>query len=189
MDLSGICADAVCAKGHKGYKGTLADPPREQYDFVVLSHVLEHVIDARGAIEDLMARVKPDGLAYIEVPDAERYTQYDAPFLDFNSQHINHFGKTSLKHLMMQSQLQVIRDGTKDMEMTNLSDVLPVQHYPAMWVLVSRNQTPTDTVSNEIKAFIEKSKKQLARINEYLEAQLAGVDEVIIWGQTAIAPT
>lgn len=77
-------------------------------DFVILTHVLEHIADLDKFIE----AVKKTGCQkiYIESPDADNFfipkdtknyyvDQYE-PFLQFSSEHINYFTKNSLTRLM-----------------------------------------------------------------------------------------
>ena len=72
------------------------------FDLVVLSHVLEHVADLGGAASALSRLVAPDGMVYVEVPDAAHYCDHlVAPFHDFNTEHINHFSLTLLDALLV----------------------------------------------------------------------------------------
>lgn len=66
-------------------------------DVVVISHVLEHVLDVHQAIQATAESLAPGGRVVIEVPDATRFHDHVyAPYQDFNTEHINHF---SLHHL------------------------------------------------------------------------------------------
>lgn len=70
------------------------------FDLVILSHVLEHVQDLNKAIIQMKNILKQNGLIYIEVPDANRYQEYNfSPFQEFNTEHINHFSLMSLINL------------------------------------------------------------------------------------------
>ena len=45
--------------------------------------------------------LRPGGVVYVEVPDATRYADcLAAPFQDFNTEHVNHFGPVSLASLL-----------------------------------------------------------------------------------------
>ena len=46
-----------------------------QFDFVYASHCLEHMVDARAAIVEWWALVKPGGVLFLIVPDEDLYEQ------------------------------------------------------------------------------------------------------------------
>lgn len=73
--------------------------PHGTFDVVVLSHVLEHCTSPYSELAMAKAMLKPDGLLYIEVPNAERYITVQ-PFQDFNTEHINHFTMQDLRKLV-----------------------------------------------------------------------------------------
>ena len=71
--------------GVEAHQGSLFLPFKENaYDCVILSHTLEHVQDVRGALLWIEKRLKPNGIVYIETPDAARYVDFIyAPLQDF----------------------------------------------------------------------------------------------------------
>lgn len=73
--------------------------PMGSFDVVVLSHVLEHCTSPYSEIAMAKSLLKPDGLMYVEVPDAARYITVQ-PFQDFNTEHINHFTMDTLRKLV-----------------------------------------------------------------------------------------
>ena len=105
IDPSPICVEAakkLCAA--EGFVGTLSSLPSDvgELDGVILSHVLEHVSDLQQAVASIRRLTRPDGLVYVEVPDASRYAEcLLAPFQDFNTEHINHFSACSLRNLFV----------------------------------------------------------------------------------------
>lgn len=71
----------------------------ENFDMIILSHVLEHIYDLRLALNLIVSKLKDKAYLYIETPDAANYYKYqNVPFYYFDSEHINHF---DLKHLVM----------------------------------------------------------------------------------------
>ena len=57
------------------------------FDFAVLVHALEHFSDPVQLLRDLRARLLPDGLLYVDVPDARRYSRLH----DLHLAHLSHF--------------------------------------------------------------------------------------------------
>ena len=75
--------------------------PTGRPDVVLVSHVLEHVLDVHRAIEALADSLEVGGRVVVEVPDASRFHEHVyAPFQDFNTEHINHFSLPHLHALM-----------------------------------------------------------------------------------------
>lgn len=80
------------------------------YDAITLWHVLEHVHDLHGYIEQLKKLIKPSGKIFIAVPnytsfDAEHYgaswAAYDVP------RHLYHFSPASMTELMNRHHLKI----------------------------------------------------------------------------------
>ncbi len=80
------------------------------YDAITMWHVLEHVHDLHGYIEQLKKLIRPSGKIFIAVPnytsfDAEHYgaswAAYDVP------RHLYHFHQASMKTLMEEHGLKI----------------------------------------------------------------------------------
>lgn len=67
---------------------TLARVEADRYDFVVASHVIEHMRNPIGALRNWMRVVKPGGLLYLVVPDKRR---------SFDRRRV----RTTLEHLIL----------------------------------------------------------------------------------------
>ena len=84
---------------HQGWIGSLED--FEVADGIILSHVLEHVLDLADSLRSIREHLSPQGRVVIEVPDASRFAEFvHSPYQDFNTEHINHFSPTTLTALM-----------------------------------------------------------------------------------------
>lgn len=102
VDPSPACVAQLRAQGLSAWQGTLAALPDEARDcgLVILSHVLEHVLDVRAALAAVRSRLGRGGRLYVETPDASRYcSRTFVPFYFFDSEHINHFDGASLARL------------------------------------------------------------------------------------------
>jgi len=83
-----------------------------QFDFVIVSHVLEHVIDLERFINRLKDLMSRDGHLYLEVPDVHQFHRFSNPlrpeyslyvrdlFAHFSPEHVNFFSPVSLRLLM-----------------------------------------------------------------------------------------
>jgi len=71
--------------------------PKKKFDVVILSQVLEHLVHVRTSIEKIKSYLNDDGYLFIGVPDAGRFhQQFDEPFGEFSTEHINFFTENSL---------------------------------------------------------------------------------------------
>ena len=104
MDPSPRCA--VIARNAYGIDvltGTTADIAglTRRYGVVILSHVLEHLLDPVRALRDAWQILVDEGLLVVEVPDVEGFAACArAPFQEFSVEHINYFSGASLTSSM-----------------------------------------------------------------------------------------
>jgi dTDP-glucose 4,6-dehydratase len=181
---------ALYALEHFGIKihcGSLFNHPiLERFDCVILSHVLEHVRDLSEALQAVRQLVKPNGILYLEVPDATRYDDFlIAPFQDFNIEHINHFGPHSLNRLAVSCGFQPIRIVRKTIESA------PGVPYPALFGLWRTQDCALhDATSTELECslreYIAHSQQLLDVMNQRLRAALWDENGLprpsLIWG-------
>ncbi len=99
--------------------GLIAGP----YDLVLMSHVLEHIEDAATDIDAVRQVLKPNGVAFIEVPNGSGNRQLP---IDDNSSHLHFFSVTSLTRLLANSGLDVIAAATDVRLDARYSDSLQV---------------------------------------------------------------
>jgi 2-polyprenyl-3-methyl-5-hydroxy-6-metoxy-1,4-benzoquinol methylase len=81
----------------------------EQFDIVMLNHVLEHFLDLRGTMGKLYKLVAPGGLLYVRVPNHDSYDRRMMgkawpAYLPF---HISYFSEESLRQLFSQTGFEV----------------------------------------------------------------------------------
>jgi len=147
-DLSGLdpspnCADVVRNLGFKATVGSLLSTTDEvqaltgRFEYLTLSHVLEHLCDLKAGFERVVSWMQPGGVIWVEVPDASRYVEHDVvPFYYFDIEHINHFDEESLRNLAAEAGLGVVAVAQKTVAVS--ADVL----YPAVGVLMSVPEGP-----------------------------------------------
>ncbi len=166
--------------------GSLDHFPSEigKFDLVILSHVLEHVLNLRPAVEKISQLLEKDSSLYVEVPDASRYHDFlVAPFQDFNTEHINHFNLTSMRNLFIPRGFQVEQTGEKVIASS------PDNHYPAIFgffraagVSASRSYEIDGDFRERLVSYIEASRKKIATISARLELLSRGGSSILVWG-------
>jgi SAM-dependent methyltransferase len=188
IDPATACAEATGAiRGVRGVVGSLFAPPVniEPAGLIVLSHVLEHVRDVGAAIDGLGKMLSHDGRVYAEVPNAAQYTEFlVSPFLDFNTEHINHFSIGTLKRLFASRGWNVTTFGTKTIASS------PTTRYPAAWVVASMakpsdkaEEVPADrSLRMALARYVGASQSLLARVIARCEELHIASKEIIVWG-------
>ena len=185
-------ASALASNRVRALAGSFTSPPSGigTFDVVTLSHTLEHITDVRGAIASLHALLRDKGLAYVEVPDAERYDRFlVAPFHDFNTEHINHFSIGVLRQLMTASGFEELDSGAKIVYCS------PVDKYPAIYGLwrkraqhcVQEAFKRDESLVRAAKRYVVASRERMNRIDCDLRVALAMHPNVILWGAGQLA--
>lgn len=187
LDPSPVCVANTKDTGIDAFVGILTSIPHNLgiFDVIILSHVLEHILDTDAAIQVIRNALKPDGLCYVETPDALRYASFlKEPFQDFNTEHINHFSQTCIANLFqICAGWRVVDLGKKDIF------PWPNNPYPACYVLFRRDEftglsvplRDNDLVS-AIKQYIVASRDLLDKIEINLKRTLDLKSDLIVWG-------
>lgn len=96
-------------KKGKVIEGFNADLPGEEYDAIIATHVLEHLIDPVKFLKDIRKKLKKDGIIFLEVPNCRNVsimkTSIDNP-------HLWHFTPEGLKGIITKIGFKVLREGT-----------------------------------------------------------------------------
>jgi SAM-dependent methyltransferase len=155
--------------------------PREPYDFLVLTGVMEHIRDLDRAVDEFRRLLRPGGLVYLEVPDASRYTpQMDAPYQEFSIEHINFFSEISLKNLMQMRGFPAVQTGPT---------MRPLHEIPcpcAFGVFGNANRVAPvehDTITEPgLRRYIEGCGGEDARIRGIIARATPPGARIIVWG-------
>jgi SAM-dependent methyltransferase len=183
IDPSASCVAEVKAKGLDGIQGSMGHLtfPARSFDCIILTGVLEHLRDLRGAMEGLVPLLKINGLLYIEVPDATAYVEYlYSPFQDFNTEHINHFSQSTLRGLVRKFGLGAVFEGSRNIRSSATS------FYPDIYGVFRADsdgaaEDGRDGLTDRIKLYIAASQEMMKEISERLSHDLAGSNGVIVW--------
>ena len=151
----------------------------------MLSHVLEHVREAEPAIDGLAATTREGARVYAEVPNAAEYTEYlVAPFLDFNTEHINHFSVTTLQRLFASRGWKIVASGTKTIRRrprrgTRRRGSWPQRAAPGEII----DEVPADRLLRQaLSRYVSASQSLLARVIARCEELGVASKEIIVWG-------
>lgn len=185
VDPSPVSIKHIQQRGFRGYASKISDLTRETigtHRAIVLSHVLEHIFDVAATMNIVSSLLQEDGLLYIEVPDAEKYSShYVVPYYYFDAEHINHFDSHALGNLAGQHGFEVIARGEKTIPASSAID------YPAVYVILRKQPTAAHfeiQLSEDLKSgilnYIVKSEQddRLKKIEGYASTG----EPIIIWG-------
>jgi 2-polyprenyl-3-methyl-5-hydroxy-6-metoxy-1,4-benzoquinol methylase len=188
-DLVGVDPSAACARMTRertgeAYHAWITSLPREvgTFDCVILSHVLEHVLDVASAIQALEPLLKTGARVFLETPDAVRYADHIyAPFQDFNTEHINHFSAHSLDNAMESRGYRVLTGGERLLQASS------VTFTPAVYRIYERTGRNRDVARDEtlrpaILRYIQRSAALLESIDAAIRTVLQEARDLVVWG-------
>lgn len=183
VDPSAICIHEVKKTGIRAFKANLFDLDKiiidEKFDYIILSHVAEHIRNLDQMIKIIYSLVSNKGKIHIEVPDASRYFEYySIPFYFFDAEHINHFDEIALSNLLKKISFSIVYIKQKIINHTINSSypVLLVVSKPAE----SKSVDQKSKLKNTIIQYIEKSK--LSNLDIHFNQLIESKEEIIVWG-------
>lgn len=185
LDPSVVCVNNIRKQGIEAIVGGIFDNNSGGlFDLIILTHVFEHVYDLQLAVRNISAKLKPDGKLYIEVPDASRYDKfYRVPYYYFDTEHVNHFSKESLKNLLTGNNFDLVASNRKVFSFA--TDKL----YPAIYVIGKMNDKTAgakivkDTaVKESIIKYLELSEKETSGCLDEFEKLKNNQEAIIVWG-------
>lgn len=87
-----------------------------KYDCIILSHVLEHLVNPRKILQELSNYLHYDGFVYIEVPSLDRLKKgyYNFNLSNFfHIAHVSHFSHNNLYNLIKSSGFKIIKSNER----------------------------------------------------------------------------
>lgn len=187
IDPSPICIKHVNEQGLNGLELTLSNLKDNfetigQHDVIILSHVMEHLVNPSEMMLAMKNLLHKDGLAYIEVPDASKYhAHFFKSFHYFDVEHINHFDQDSLKNLAYQAGFEMMDIGHKTISVSQTVEI------PAVYILLKNSLVhskpsliKSDNLKNAMTYYIQLSneKQDHDTIKQLAESQ----QPIILWG-------
>jgi SAM-dependent methyltransferase len=174
------------AKQRHGIKVTVGsifdDLDLGDFDLLILTHVLEHVIDLPRFVKQLAKYLNEDGLLYVEVPDALQFILAEAddkkyssdqkePFLQFSVEHINYFSNLSLFNLMTTNGFELVSIEPQISTITILTSV---------W---RKKKLIKDVhIETSLKQYILESENRISDLTKRISEISTTEKEIFVWG-------
>ncbi len=188
--LAGLDPSPVCCENARVLSGCdvinseIGPRPKgvERVNAVVLSAVLEHVVDIRQCIADVETWLTDDGSIVVEVPNAAAFTKVaNAPFQEFSTEHINFFSPESLCNLLSVCGFEV--EATSEAECPVGPGVTgQVARILAKRTGVTRPVVFTQTALEAVKAYVGQCQLQDVGVARMCDQLLTLKTPVYVWG-------
>jgi len=184
LDLSKFAADVGSKRfGVKIHVGSFFDQPKiGSFDFIILTHVLEHIKDLDKFIRNILPLMNNGGKIYIETPDAHNFFIPDdndrrfsndqkEPFLQFSVEHINYFSKHSLTNLMSNRGYGVIDIRSQ------------LSHIAIITSVWEKNSLIKDSqITPKLKKYVADSMGKLKNVKNIINKLLISKEVIYVWG-------
>jgi SAM-dependent methyltransferase len=185
LDPSAACAaTAANLYGVPVRTGSVYDLPQlpEQYDFLILVGVLEHLCDLQGALAAMRGVLAEKGRIYIDVPDCSQFAGYpDAPYQQFSTEHISFFSSVSLANLMRAHGFSpIFSDQT--LRGYTLASVMPSVHAIFEKSAANREFEVDTTSEATLLEYIRQSEELDRGMRNALGRSVSGGQPIIVWG-------
>jgi SAM-dependent methyltransferase len=154
-----------------------------EFDFIILSHVLEHVSELRHFLFGCASLMAEGGQIYVEVPDASRFGLSLDPKMDtvweynrdlfaqFCPEHINFFTSVSLTNLMVSC-------GFRKVFLEPQVSIMGV--IASVWDRVPLQKDTT--VLGALQSYIEGAEAACQTPMAIIEEILVSKQEILVWG-------
>lgn len=106
-------------------------PPelQEQYDVVILSHVLEHICYPQKLLKDVQGRLKPNGILIIALPNIMHFnSRWKLTKGNFNYEEYGIWDYTHFRWYTFKSAQQMLKDNNYTVEKADVSGWIPFEH-------------------------------------------------------------
>mgnify|MGYP001203079174 FL=1 len=151
------------------YSGDLEDLDKK-FDFIVMIHVLEHIINPRDFINNLKSKLKEKGKIFIQVPNLE------ASFFDILiADHCSHFTFDSIKIMFEEEGFEIISSE----EVINKEISLLVQ--------LSKRDSKIDIKKDNLNPLTFKIGERINWLEKFKDKAKSNSEESIIFGSSISA--
>lgn len=166
QNISGIDPSPVCKKlAHEKFKIEIVSSDffsfkaKKKFDLLIFAAVFEHIEQLKKAVQKAYNMLSEGGYLFISVPDLESFgLNYEEPFGEFSTEHINFFSSKDIYRLL--ARFSLIHMASEDKAILSL------------W---KKSTSTEETVID----YIEKSKRKQYEINKTIRKL---PDKIMIWG-------
>lgn len=124
----------------------------QKYDVIILSHVIEHLLDCKKVLVELNKLLEPDGIIFIEVPNCENNETLQSSI--YTQPHIHHFSKNNLEQLSRNCGFTIIASDTFRSDVITISQHIK---YLLKWILKIDHYKKTDEIhGNNLRIILKK---------------------------------
>lgn len=155
------------------------------FDFIIISHVLEHIADLPAFLLRVHSFLRPGGAVYIEVPDAMNFfltsdpddgfqIEHREPFLQFSVEHVNYFTAATLQNLMRRNGFETSWVEPQTTSLAVLASIfrpVPIAHDPAG--------------RGALEKYVADSRQALGAVLDVIDSVARTGEEVVVWGAGA----
>lgn len=184
IEPSGKCFEFLQNNGIKSINDdifTENDDFKGKFDLILVTHVLEHIVDLKKAILNMKTMLNKNGMIYIEVPNADKYIDISkefTPYFFLPCEHVNHFSMDSFCNFEHFG-FKIIKKDDNQFESENIN-------VPIISLILKNTVDNTcsikyyDKPSKNLTQYIEDSRQRLKTnlIKQLEESQ----QKVILWG-------
>ena len=187
--LFGIDPSAACVAAARDWHGIIGSADtihsfhsKDTYDLVVMTAVLEHLVDFDESLMKIRSLIVANGLFVVEVPDASRFTDFvSAPFQQFSVEHINYFTEQSLINLVSRFGFELVAATSGEVAIN--SSVEPDLLFVFRKTDIKAHIYKKDIIGHlKIQEYITRSLKVEMDVKHKIQLALNEYDKVIVWG-------
>jgi len=132
---------------------------KNKFDFIVMSHVLEHFIDPDKVIKNVIKLLAPGGIVYTEVPDLY-FAEYRSKSV-WTPEHLSYFTSMSLTNLMQQNKFRFWKFNTDHKIWGNIKMVWKYNENNPTWSIMSDKNVVRYYNKNKFKKWLQRMKHKL----------------------------
>jgi 2-polyprenyl-3-methyl-5-hydroxy-6-metoxy-1,4-benzoquinol methylase len=157
---------------------------KEKFDMVIMTGVVEHLIDFNQFVNVVNQIINDDGILYLELPNGSGFSHaYDTPFQQFSTEHINYFSITALENSLRKYGFVL-----DEYSITDVNDMGGNIITPYINAAFRKKGTASVVINKDLETkqdlirYVEQSKELHNKVNEIFTNLANSQEPIIIWG-------